>query len=482
MNSFFNKNYSLFEQRFPQFAKILPKEKAFEFANQGIEQCTILNAKNGELTAKFKDKALHSVYNPIKEAENIAVNFESSNRNRKDSQNLNIKNVFFLGYGLGYGAIEFAKKFPQLNIIIVESDFPFAFLPFITTDLSSLFSHKNLILLFGLSHEEIIGFMEKQKIIDYSVIKNPAQILHNELWFNQFVDLLQRNKEKQKINENTKKKYGKLWENNAKKNFSISKKLPGIIELKNIYENTPAFIVCAGPTLENSLQNIKEIQKKCILICVDTALHKLLKLGIFPDFTVVMDSQYWNSRHLDFLNTENTTLISEISVYPSVFRKKWKKIYLCNSFFPVGKKLEKNIERGTLTAGGSVATSCWDFARYLGCKNIFMAGLDLGFPKNQTHTKGSTFETWAEQKSGRLKTLDFHSSCARFNAKPVYSKSYDGEIMQTDNRMKMYAWWFESKLAEFPQIKTYCLSKKSLAIPGMKIAEPAELLQLPDFR
>ena len=47
----------------------------------------------------------------------------------------------------------------------------------------------------------------------------------------------------------------------------------------------------------------------------------------------------------------------------------------------------------------------------------------------------------------------------------------------TDSRMKMFAWWFEARLANCPDVQTFTLSAKGLNTPGIKVAELEELLQ-----
>ncbi|MCR4790665.1 MAG: hypothetical protein K5839_06260, partial [Treponemataceae bacterium] len=58
---------------------------------------------------------------------------------------------------------------------------------------------------------------------------------------------------------------------------------------------------------------------------------------------------------------------------------------------------------------------------------------------------------------------------------------YEGNPIRTDSRMQMYAWWFESKTTEFPEVKTYNLSSKSLAIPNIEFKDISNIFALDDF-
>ncbi|MCR5698965.1 MAG: DUF115 domain-containing protein, partial [Treponemataceae bacterium] len=430
----------MFESRFPSLAQLIDSKTALKAAENAAKELEFVESKNGELTATYQKKAMHSLYNVKRESLSIA-------QNEKCTQ---FDTTLFFSYGLGYNALEFTRNNPDKLLVIIESDLPFAFLPFLTTDLTDLFSHKRLVLLFGLSFEEIIGFFESQRIEKYNLIKNPTQIMHNQLYFTQLEELLERNKEKIKINQNTLKKFGKLWCRNLFKNFETTNHLCGVENLKDAFKGQNAIVLAAGPSLSKIIPHLKKIQEKCLVICVDTALKQALKALINPDFTILMDSQYWNSRHLDFARTEDTVLISESSVHHSVFNHKWKNIFLCDSQYPLARIIEKEASYGKLGSGGSVATAAWDFARFLGCSTVFMAGLDLGYCENQTHIKGSTFENKALIDSNRFESLEKKWATGIFSAPNDFGKDYEGNPIRTDSRMQMYAWWFESKTTEFP--------------------------------
>ena len=217
--------------------------------------------------------------------------------------------------------------------------------------------------------------------------------MHAQQYFSALQELIERNKQKKEINDNTLEQFGKLWLKNSIKNARFIDKLNTIQCIKNFCSGENAFILAAGPTLSEVLPYLKQIQEKSVLICVDTALRSCLSAGVEPDFIILVDPQYWNARHIEGLRALKSTLITEIAAYPSVFRFECRQILLCSSLYPFGRYIEKyRGEYGKLSAGGSVATTAWDFAQWLGCTQIFFAGLDLSYPDKKTHVKGSTFE------------------------------------------------------------------------------------------
>lgn len=56
-------------------------------------------------------------------------------------------------------------------------------------------------------------------------------------------------------------------------------------------------------------------------------------------------------------------------------------------------------------------------------------------------------------------------------------EGYEGQVL-TDSKMKMFAWWFESKIAEYPEILTYNFMAHGLKIPNMASIQMNELLGL----
>ncbi len=107
----------------------------------------------------------------------------------------------------------------------------------------------------------------------------------------------------------------------------------------------------------------------------------------------------------------------------------------------------------------------------LGAENIYFAGLDLSYPQGQTHIKGSSAEQTFHTGANRLVPVQKMNSSSRFGANPEYAFDYDGNQVLTDARMKMFAWWFESKIAACTTVKTYTLSRASMRIPGVEFAE-----------
>ncbi len=458
------KNLQLFSKRFEHLHEALKSLPQKEKPPKGLE---LFTAKNNEISARFDNSYLHSSYNPSGEAKKL---MEAPEVNGADS-------IVFLGVGLGYGVIEAAIRHHSKNIIIIEPD-PFHILcAFSTLDWSAVFDCNSLIFLLEAPQQTVITILEKYGLKECFFIAQKAIMQHAEQYFANIQTLVERNLDKQAINLRTLERFSRLWLSNMCKNLPFIENLDGINRYKGMAKNLPACVLAAGPSLDEILPHLEEIKKRCILICVDTALRACLSMGVEPHFILLVDPQYWNARHIEGLRALESILITEAAAYPSVFRFPCKEIILCSSLFPLGKYVEKFTgEKGELGAGGSVATSAWDFARFIGCNIIYMAGLDLSYPNKKTHTKGSTFEEKAHTDSKKMSTSETLLARVLYNPQTEYALDYDGNKTITDSRMTLYAWWFESKCAANPQIKTYNLSKTSLVVPLIETANMEKLL------
>jgi hypothetical protein len=243
------------------------------------------------------------------------------------------------------------------------------------------------------------------------------------------------------------------------------------------------FLAAAGPSLDWIGPLLEEIARRCLVVAVDTSLRFLLDAGVDPDFTLVVDPQYWNSRHLDHAPAPRTCLVAESAVYPPVLRHPFGRAFLCGSLFPLGRFIEDRVDpKGNLGAGGSVATTAWDFARLLGAGTVFIAGLDLAFPGLKTHFKGARFEEKALSESYRLDPAETRSVRALRDGQPFRAPGAGGEPVLTDRRLSLDAAWFEDRFRRFPQIKNYRLGREGLAISGLETVDPEEILRLPPRR
>ena len=218
--------------------------------------------------------------------------------------------------------------------------------------------------------------------------------------------------------------------------------------MRDIAKGCTAVVIAGGPTLEKMIPYIKKERENLILIAVDTAYKYLKSQEIIPEIVVSVDPQYWNDKYLENEKLKDSILITDPSAYFKIFRNiATEQIFTGNSLFELTGYFMKNENRGTLAAGGSVATTAFDIARLIGAEKIILAGLDLGFPGRNTHFKGAFFE------HNFITTEDYFNNAQEksFNylmhtGDLPLTKSTDNKAIITDSKMILFRRWIEREV------------------------------------
>lgn len=474
MNSFLNNNLALFQKRFPLlYQELADSLKRYQFLSLEELIKEINTELNTELVLDYsksqkpilKEKGLyhHSKYDPEKEVARLITTIPQET-----------KTLTFYGFGLGYAVLAAIQHFKEEEIILIEPSLSFFILALHCLDWEPIFSQEKLVLFLQTDTTTIIHYIEDKLDANFTFDVKIAQE-HNIHYFSQLKELIKRTEQKQQINENTYHAYYKRWIKNILHNFCQHQHCPSVQSLYHSAKNKTACIVAAGPSLDAILPFLSEIKKRAVIICVDTALRACLRQGIEPDFIVLSDAQYWNSRHITDLEAPNAILVTEIMAYKSVFRFSCKEKLLIASWNPLGKYLEKDFSDNVfLSPGGTVASTAWELARFLGCNQIYLAGLDLGFPQKRTHTKGSLFEEKTFYLSHKFSPSEHLLANVLYGQATFYRENFLQEKILTDHRMTMYSWWFESMCTKYPTIKTYTFSQDGLFIPTIAYKSPED--------
>ncbi|MBP7094984.1 MAG: DUF115 domain-containing protein [Spirochaetia bacterium] len=468
--SHFERNLAALEARWPALAASLAPPEALE----------PVPTASGELTARLpgsdgKSGAwLASRIDPRAEARRAAAACLSS---RKDA-------VVLLGLGLGYLAEALLAADGELKVIACEADSALFAACLGVRDLSALLADGRLSLVVGGDPGAIGWALESLGAREAALASTPALAERSAGWYAALREALERWLDKERVNERTLRRFGRLWVRNLSRNAAEPGRRRGIAGLAGAFAGFPALVLAAGPTLDEALPFLAELRRRALLIAVDTALPSLAAAGIESDFVVVADPQYWNARHLDRARVTSSIIVTEAAVHPATFRLDARAFALASSLYPLGRFLEdaSGDAKGRLGAGGSVATGAWDFARILGCAPVFFAGLDLAFPGMRTHARASRFEQRALDSGRRLAPAALALFRAAVSGQPFAARSAEGGEVASGRALALYAAWFESRLARHPETPTSRLSGAGLAIAGMGTSAPGEVLRLPDLR
>ncbi len=460
-DGFLAENLAVIAHRFPALAEEI----------QGAGACAgleVAESRSGAPTAALDGRRLHSAYDPAAEAAKIAGALPPGDA------------CVFLGFGLGYLPEAYLGRGREGLAVVVEPDASLLRVALASRPMAALLSDERLSLMVAAPPETLVHVLDEIGAVEASSLPLQAETARDPAYFSACEELRRRSVEKSRINENTLKRFGPLWVRNLARNWDRAAAMPGLASAVGALEGLPALILAAGPSLDEVLPLLPELALRAVVVAVDTAALAAQRAGACGDFVLLVDPQYWNSRHLDGVDPRPSILVAESAAYPSALRKPWRAALLCSSLFPLGQYMEERLGgRGKLGAGGSVSTTAWDFARIAGASPLWFAGLDLGFPGKATHASGSLFERRSIHGAARLKPTESDSFSALMAAGPCFVPDNAGGRVLSDKRMLLYRWWFESRLARYPECPTYTLSRAGAAIPGMPLRGVQELLDLP---
>ncbi|MDR2019672.1 MAG: DUF115 domain-containing protein [Treponema sp.] len=499
------KNLRIIREQYPGLAEQLA-------ASPESGELKLERAASGDPTLIIRGLHIHSPRDPVREGRRLAASLPEPSPEPPP--------LIVLGFGLGYAAEAAAEKTPDRPFIIVERRPGVLRRALEVRDLEAFLAGHKLIFILGKEPDPeaennadpaggaipdrsgaedsagaavtgALGLFEYSAPPD--LLKNRVLIGLDEDWYAGVERHIKVWSSRDDVNMATLRRFGRRWVRNLAANLEAIRDLPGITGLAGVLEGRcPALLAAAGPSLDETGPFLPALRERCLIVAVDTSLRFLLRAGVEPDFTVAVDPQFWNARHLDRVPAPGCCLIAESAVYPPVLRgyhrgrrtgPAFKRALLCSSLFPLGRFIEDRLDpKGILGAGGSVATTAWDFARLLGPASIWIAALDLAFPEGKTHFSGAFFENRSLAEADRFRPAETRAAGALRGGLPFRAPAAGGGTVLTDRRLSLYSAWFENRFREYPETPVFSLSVRGLAVAGLKTASVEELLALPPCR
>lgn len=416
---------------------------------------------------RVRGRTLHSLRDPVREARRIAAASPPA------------RTYVLCGLGLGYLAEAFLESDHQPRVLVVEPDPEMLRLACEVRDCSALWKPDRFALVLEADSRLVTGVLGEWGADSVRVIRAATGTLQNPHVWDELEAAVRHYGQRRTVNTNTIERFGTRWVRNLMRNVAQSDWTKGINALKGIADGVPALVLGAGPGLDEVLPVLGSLRSRMIIIAVDTARGLCLRHGVQPHLSVVVDPQYWNSRHLDFSPHSAEPVICELATSPRALRMLPGPHRFAASLFPLGKWVEASLgPREALGAGGSVATTAWDLARILGSNPIVLAGVDLGFPGLQTHARGALFERRAHWRSYRLEPAETAMATYLWSGEPYLTESQSGQRILSDRRMMVYRAWFSEQV---PGSGCEVLRLgDGAAITGCRTASVDELLALPE--
>ncbi len=190
------------------------------------------------------------------------------------------------------------------------------------------------------------------------------------------------------INESTFRSWIQIWTRNATENYTIIPKRPKCFtSLKNIHWGKEAAILASGPSLDDSIQWIKDF--KGIVFAGNSTINPCVANGRWPEWVVALDADEYVPIQFEWFSDnekQKFKVIIPTTIHPSVSRMFnpeliwWFNIYNHDHWF-----FRNCLHYLYPGIGGLLASSCNPgmmirLAYWMGIRKIYLLGADFGFP------------------------------------------------------------------------------------------------------
>jgi hypothetical protein len=405
----------------------------------------IEESKTGDPTLSVLSTAgrrlyLHSRHRPREEAERLI-------------QSADLENglVFYLfGLGLGYHLeLLFDRAVEDAVFCVFEPDLQMLRTAMQARDLSRLIDNRRVMLFTKLDKGDLFTRLNpltplitiSTVDIDHppSIQRQPEFHAQIKAWLAEFASFGTTNMNTLVIN-------GRRTLENITRNLGWYAAAPSLARLEKMYENKPAVIVSAGPSLRKNKHRLKDLVGHAVIIAVQTTLKPLLEIGIEPDFVTSLDYSEICTRFFENLpKTLKTELIAEPKATTKIFSLNPGPVTMLGNQWAESMLREMQLKKTTLQAGSTVAHLAFYLAQHLGCDPIMMVGQDLGFSDGLYYAPGTSYDDVWRPEFGRFCTPEMKQWEQIVRERPILRKIPDqaGRPMYTEERLFTYLQQFE---------------------------------------
>jgi Uncharacterized protein conserved in bacteria len=205
------------------------------------------------------------------------------------------------------------------------------------------------------------------------------------------------------------------------------------VNLPVAWESVPVFIIANGPSLDESIDYLKENKERALLVACGTAISALHKAGVKPDIYVAVERLDVVATSLNSLNDkeylQDIILIGSDVLHPQLRELFAKRIYafkdneamyaLLSTHFTNIKEYKSFSLINPLVGNFGVSAML-----HIGFKNLYFFGLDNGFKSAEHHhSKFSFYYNSANLGKGNIALAD-ESLCFNGNFGGVFKSNW----------------------------------------------------------
>ncbi len=427
-NNFFEKNISILATKNQNLTK-----QILDAGTQKSVYTGTMTAKNGMSVVVFANsKPMYSLYNPAPRI-----------------QPADFTRAFNLVGGLGNGYhFQTLLEDSENHVLVVEKNADSIKFLFSQYDFSQILSKPNFDICTSDSLEQTIlstYIPQINGVFNYSANRVWAENnIETEKTINQQI---QSSLKRISADYSVQAHFGKIWQRNILENLYIFSKQKKN-SLLTIPNHKTAAIIAAGPTLDSTIQILKNKRSNFYIIATDTASQVLFLNDIIPDAVVSVDGQNISYRH--FLKTNilpQTLYILDLCANPSISKAVVNTngtLRFASGSHPLCKLAADFFKANNNTTlfpfidstSGTVTGAALDFAIKAGFNKIELFGADFAYSRGKPYCKGSYLDETYNNSSSRIGTQETAFSALMFRTSliPLENGTTTTETLQQYNR------------------------------------------------
>ncbi len=304
----------------------------------------------------------------------------------------NFKLIFMYGFGQGLALIDLLEQYPDRWIFVYEPNVANFYDAIQKYNLIELFQHPGFKgIAIGEDHlkmlfSSILGYMQYDLafVAHRHYLENGVEQLYAlKQEFMDYSNMFD-------VNQQTMDHFRIKWMTNSMYQLASVLTSPAIESLRDTFRDNTAIVIGSGPSLQQDIEWLNKFKPHALIIAAGSSIQALVKHGIQPHLTVVMDAGEVNEQI--FIEPQSIVppmVLASTAYYGLADKKQNELIYsvLRNDFvtqFFMGKPTDRfNIEPTSTVTGTAMQV-----AINLGVKKIIMMGQDLSFPNDQFYADG----------------------------------------------------------------------------------------------
>lgn len=334
---------------------------------------------------------------------------------------------------------------------------------------------------------ELVERLDVEHFVGYRTFENKPSVELNPRFYSAAIHEFKQKLASRFSDLFTRLEFEERWVFNSLSKIPHLNRMRPVSALFGIGKGSEVIIVSTGPSLRDSLPELRAQQDNFFIACADSAYRVLHRYGINPHLIFSLDSQPHTGKHFALLPNGKRgsypILVCDAVSNPPVARNWQGEMALSftaqyvndvRAISPGCDFLEaenfftglRGVIPGDLQSGGSVATSIFDLMRLMDFDRIIFVGQDLAYTRREIHTPGTHHtDEWLSKTTNRLQPLENINERVIRRRHTKREIGIGGRPVVTDYILSLYRDWFQNATERLPQ-KIYNASRGGLTLPG----------------